>query len=80
MHKEASAELASPFEMNFFFAALPNPVFEDDLGRLRETYLTGILGLASLGLGETEAARDAFTRVLQADPSHLIAWEELRRI
>jgi tetratricopeptide (TPR) repeat protein len=77
---EAKTGLARSAEQNYFYQALPSPVFDDDLNQLKETYLQGLIGLAKLGLGETGEARQAFARVLELDPSHLIAWEEARRI
>jgi tetratricopeptide (TPR) repeat protein len=80
MLKEVKADLARPAEQNYFYQALPSPVFDDDLNRLKETYLQGLAGLALLGLGESEEAKQAFARVLELDPSNLMSWEEFRRV
>jgi tetratricopeptide (TPR) repeat protein len=54
--------------------------FEDDPGRRARIAQTYVLGLAQLGLGETDAAREAFEAVLALDANHVDAQEQLRRL
>ena len=67
-------------EPNFFYQALPSPTFDDDMKRLYDIHFGYAAGLAHLGLGRTEEARAAFTRVLQLDPSNTLAWAEYRKL
>jgi tetratricopeptide (TPR) repeat protein len=54
--------------------------FEDDPGRRARIGAAFLLGLAQLGLGETDAARQAFEEVLELDANHVDAQEQLRRL
>ena len=54
--------------------------FEADPGRRARIAFTYLLGLAQLGLGETEAARGSFEAVLELDAYHADAKEQIRRM
>jgi len=47
---------------------------------LRRGDFTLVVGLACLGLGDLNGAKDALGQVLAADPANLIAYEELKRL
>ncbi|MFC1525211.1 DUF5107 domain-containing protein [Candidatus Latescibacterota bacterium] len=64
-----------------FHTSVPRFVFEaEDPARRRRINFTHLMGLAHLGLGEEEEARQAFADVLELDPSHQPARQELRAL
>ena len=64
-----------------FATSIPRFVFEeDDPRKRRQITHTYLLGLAHLGLGNQTEAAQILTRVLELDPNHSEATEELRRI
>jgi hypothetical protein len=62
-----------------FATSVPEFVFtEVDMETRRRIHLTYIIGLAHLGLGEHQAAREAFEQVLALEPGHEAAIEAKR--
>ena len=62
-----------------FATSVPRFVFEaEDPARRRRANGTHLMGLAHLGLGQDGEARDCFDEVLELDPSHQGARQELR--
>ena len=63
-----------------FATSVPQFVFvEEDLQTQRRTHYTYLIGLAHLGLGHRVEARSAFEAVLERDPNHLEAHQQLRQ-
>jgi tetratricopeptide (TPR) repeat protein len=68
-----------PARIDYFATSLPNMlVFEDDLSRINEIEGLFLEGLALAGLGQIGEAQLCFSRVLELDPSHLDARQQLR--
>lgn len=67
-------------EVNYFYLAMPSPVFEDDLKKVNQERFTFLAGMAHLGLGEKDEAKASFEKVLALNPANLPAHEEYRRI
>ena len=64
-----------------FHTSVPRFVFEaEDPARRRRISFTHLMGLAHLGLGRQDEARTAFAEVLELDPSHQPAHQELRAL
>jgi len=64
-----------------FDTSVPRFVFEeDDPQKRRRIANTCLLGLAQLGLGQKTEAEKAFREVVELDPNHAEAREELRRL
>lgn len=65
--------------VDYFATSLPNfLLFEDDLQKQNEVLCSYLSGLAELGLGNHQSAISHLLRVLDLDPSHALAREELR--
>lgn len=80
MLEQAQTQVDKPFEHSYFYPMNPSALFVDDLSKLSRLHWTFRMGLAYLGLGEQEAAKNCLAEVLRLDPSHLEAWEEYRRL
>ena len=57
--------------IDYFAVSLPDfLIFEDDLTKRNEAHCYYLMGLGSLGLGNSEKAAACFDEVLRRDPSH----------
>jgi tetratricopeptide (TPR) repeat protein len=80
MLEAATGRLEEQAEQGFA-TSVPEFVFaEEDLETRRRVHLHYTIGLALMGLGETEKARAAFEQVLDAEPNHVDARARLAEL
>jgi tetratricopeptide (TPR) repeat protein len=65
-----------PYKPDYFHPQSPSVTFEDDPQTPTRIYGAYLAGLAHLGLGQPEEAKEAFEKTLALDPSHTGAWVE----
>jgi hypothetical protein len=80
LRDQAQERLERAAEAGFSTSVPAFVFFEDDPGRRPRIAHAYMLGLAQLGLGETDAARQAFEEVLELDPNHVDAQEQIARL
>jgi tetratricopeptide (TPR) repeat protein len=80
LRDHAQQRLESTGETGFSTSVPAFVFFEDDPGRRARIAFTFVLGLAQLGMGETEAARQAFEAVLELDANHTDARGQLQQL
>ena len=77
----AEKQLDNEIAFNYFSTALVNLlVFDDDPIKRNQVNCAYYRGLACLGLGKVDEARQAFEMVLSLDRNHLWAKEELKKL
>ncbi len=72
----AEKKAVEPIKSDYFFPQTPSVTFEDDPQTSNTIYCAYLAGLAHLGLGQPDEAKEAFEKALALDPSHTGAWVE----
>ncbi len=66
---------SEPAKIDFFYPQVPSVTFEDDLEEANRNYAAFLAGLAHLGLGHHEEARQKLQETLAGDPSQILPAE-----